>query len=73
MTTPLSPVLTKCPACGSFACGPVRCRFSLVAHEVTRANDYANACIKRDAEMRHIGTDRHDFDSFGSPLNGRES
>ena len=62
--------LTKCPSCGSLGCGPLRCRFTMVTHEQTRANDYANAMVKRDQELRHIGHERHDFDSFGQPLKG---
>jgi len=42
----------------------------MVTHEQTRANDYANAMVKRDQELRHIGHERHDFDSFGQPLKG---
>ena len=42
---------TKCPQCGSEGCGPYRCRFSGNTHELFRANTYADAAIKRDAEQ----------------------
>lgn len=42
--------LTKCPQCGSRDCGPVRCRFSNVKHEIYRWNQGADQ-IKQDREQ----------------------
>ena len=35
-----------------------------------KAIHYAEAMIRRDQALRHIGHERHDFDSFGQPLKG---
>lgn len=39
----------RCPQCASEGCGPYRCRFSGVTHEVFRWNQGADQ-VKRDME-----------------------
>lgn len=43
-----------CPQCNSEGCGPYRCRFSSITHAQYRenkANEYADAMIRRDIEQ----------------------
>jgi hypothetical protein len=39
-----------CPQCDSEGCGPYRCRFSGMTHELWRINRYAETKIEQDQE-----------------------
>lgn len=43
--------LMHCPQCSSNQCGPFRCRFSGITHELFRENQYAEKMIRRDKEQ----------------------
>jgi hypothetical protein len=40
----------QCPQCESRFCGPYRCRFSGMTHELFQANQYADSMIRSDKE-----------------------